>query len=436
MKGTYTQMERDVIGECLYDTDSINEIRAKLSPKSFGDQNYRVMYKTVLEMHDAGEVIDQATLSLKLQKHTKNGEQLSPESVSDMFIGMTSPKSWEAYVDQLNERFQKSIVGRELAKASENVKSGEPIAETMARVEEMVQAASLLTQRPYRTFLEAVDDEMIGIGKRSLPDYDSSSFYVPLPFSSMNAFVKGFRYGALSILGARPSHGKTTFALNCIRHAVNRGVKTMMVSIEMTESEIAQKMLSMESSIPTSRLIQSKDLTHDEVKTLREKVDQSEDVYSEGLSINDTSETPGDVMQCIQSAVNEGHKFIVIDHLHELAFDERRSHISLSEEMGNFVKRLRNMAKKNNIAILALCQLNRDVEKRSQRTPVMSDLGETGALERAAFNILFLYRDEVYNPGSPRSNQCDVIVAKARDSRTGLITLNFRGDINLFYDQA
>ena len=208
----------------------------------------------------------------------------------------------------------------------------------------------------------------------------------------------------------------------------------MMVSIEMTESEIAQKILSMETGIPTNKIVQSSELSEDDMELLADKISESEELYERGMGIDDSSETPSDVMRCIQRAVNDGYKFIIIDHLHELAFDERRSHISLSEEMGNFVKRLRNLAKRHNVAILALCQLNRDVEKRSQKMPVMSDLGETGALERAAFNILFLYRDEVYKPSSPRKGECDVIIAKARDSRTGLITLNFRGDVNQFSD--
>ena len=433
MQDSFILMERDIIGACIHDNDQIKQIQAKLSPIAFSDYRYKTLYKSILEMHDEGEVVDHATLSVRALG--MKDDSLPEWDVGQVIMDVKSPASWEAYVDKLNQRFEKTFVTRELAKASADVKSGKSIPETLAKVEERINSASVHTRKPFRPFMEAVRAEMTGIGNRAHPDYDPNSFYVPQPFVTMAPFVKGFRYGALSLLGARPSHGKTTFALNCIKHAVDSGVKTMMVSIEMTESEIAQKMLSMETKIPTSMLIQSQGLDEQDIDNLTDKISKSQNKYSLGLSIDDTSETPSDVMRCIQRAVNEGYRLIIIDHLHELAFDERRSHISLSEEMGNFVKRLRNLAKKSNIAILALCQLNRDVEKRSSKIPVMSDLGETGALERAAFNILFLYRDEVYNPGTQRPGECDVIVAKARDSRTGLVTLDFRGDVNLFKDQ-
>ena len=432
MKETYTAMERDLIGVCLYDNEQIRELQAKLSPIAFADPCYRIMYKCVLDMSDRGEPVDRHTLSLKMAKI--DDEHLRDTEIESLYQGMKAPDTWESYAGLLNERFEKTYISKELAKASDRIKSGASIPDTIASVEERIQAASLHTKKPFRPFMEAVRDELTGIGKRSLPDYDLNSFYVPIPFLTMTPFVRGFRYGALSLLGARPSHGKTTFALNCISHAVRSGVKTMMVSIEMTESEIAQKILSMETGIPTNKIVQSSELSEDDMELLADKISESEELYERGMGIDDSSETPSDVMRCIQRAVNDGYKFIIIDHLHELAFDERRSHISLSEEMGNFVKRLRNLAKRHNVAILALCQLNRDVEKRSQKMPVMSDLGETGALERAAFNILFLYRDEVYKPSSPRKGECDVIIAKARDSRTGLITLNFRGDVNQFSD--
>ena len=118
----------------------------------------------------------------------------------------------------------------------------------------------------------------------------------------------------------------------------------MMVSIEMTEAEIAQKMLSMNTGIPTANLIQSSTLTEDDLEVIGDTVQKNSDNYALNFSIDDSSETPSDVLRCIQRAVNDGYRLIVIDHLHELAFDERRSHISLQEAMGNFVKRLRNMA--------------------------------------------------------------------------------------------
>ena len=432
MQETYNIIEREIIAECLHNSDVIPNLRARLSPMAFFDSSYKEIYKKALEMNDEGAVISPYTVQLEL---ASNGSDVSDSLTQFEEYHQQDTKVFQDYIERLNVRFQKAFASRELANASEKIRKGESIEEVMTQTEDRIRSASMQSRTPFRPFAEVIRDEMRGIGVRSDPDYDIDSFYVPLPFRSMTPFIKGFRYGALSLLGARPSHGKTTFALNCINHSVYNGVKTMMVSIEMTEAEIAQKMLSMNTGIPTANLIQSSTLTEDDLEVIGDVVQKNSDNYALNFSIDDSSETPSDVLRCIQRAVNDGYKLIVIDHLHELAFDERRSHISLQEAMGNFVKRLRNMAKKYNVAILALCQLNRDVEKRAQKTPVMSDLGETGALERAAFNILFLYRDEVYNPSSQRSGECDVIIAKARDSRTGLVTLDFQGAVNRFKDQ-
>ena len=436
MQEVYNNIEKEFIAECLHNSEVIANLRAKLLPQAFFDQSYKEIYKKVLEMNDEGAIVRPYTVQIEIENEGSEVLLQVYESLEDLKEHHPSdPKVFNDYVGRLNDRFQKAYASKELANASDKIRKGEPIQDVFTQVEDRLRSASMQSRKPFRPFAEVIRDEMGGIMERSSPGYDIDSFYVPVPFQSMKPFLKGFRYGALSLLGARPSHGKTTFALNCINHAVRSDVKTMLVSIEMTESEIAQKILSMNTAIPTSNLIQSSSLTEEDLEVIDDSIQRTKQQFALNFSIDDTSESPSDVMRCIQRAINDGHRLIVIDHLHELAFDERRSHISLQEAMGNFVKRLRNMAKKYNVAILALCQLNRDVEKRAQRTPVMSDLGETGALERAAFNILFLYRDEVYSPGGPRKGECDVIVAKARDSRTGLVTLNFRGDINRFKDQ-
>ena len=164
-----------------------------------------------------------------------------------------------------------------MANASEKIRKGESIEEVMTQTEDRIRSASMQSRTPFRPFAEVIRDEMRGIGVRSDPDYDIDSFYVPLPFRSMTPFIKGFRYGALSLLGARPSHGKTTFALNCINYAVYNGVKTMMVSIEMTEAEIAQEdLLSMNTGIPTANLIQSSTLTEDDLEVIGDTVQEEQ----------------------------------------------------------------------------------------------------------------------------------------------------------------
>ena len=138
----------------------------------------------------------------------------------------------------------------------------------------------------------------------------------------------------------------------------------------MNKTEIAQKFISHASGIHFNKILEGFTFEEQDWTDMAEMLGHENEAWSKNLSIDDKSETTIDVMRSINWGINEGYKFIIVDHLHELAFDDRRSHISLTEAMGDFVKRLRNTAQRNNVALLALSQLNREVEKRSAKIPI------------------------------------------------------------------
>jgi replicative DNA helicase len=204
----------------------------------------------------------------------------------------------------------------------------------------------------------------------------------------------------------------------------------------MNKAEITQKMFSHVTGIHFDKILEGYSFGDNDWNQLANALSKYKEDWSENLFIDDTSETTGDVLRSINWAINEGIRYIIIDHLHELSFNERKSHISLTEAMGDYVKRLRNVAQRNKIALLALCQLNREVEKRASKIPLPSDLGESGSLERIAHNVLFLYRDEVYNQASQHKGEVDVVIAKARGGNTGIATMDFDGGHNVVKDQS
>ena len=440
MSEAYHVMEQDLVNTCLQNNDLIPTVRASLHPRVFLDHGLRHLYVTMLRMADEGQPIDHLTLELESLRDPEfvqyfNDKQDVADTISDLNGKAANESMWEVYAEKVNRNFEQKYSALCAKKASEKIANGDSVQDVLHDMESRINTVSQSLKKPFKPFTEAIKQEMRNMGKRSDPDYDQTTFYVPFPFKSITQIVPGYRYGTLSLLGARPSHGKTTFALNCIRHSVKNEVKTLFISIEMSEAEIAQKILSLECRIPTKHIIEANRLNDLEQESIGNLIETKKKLFAQSFSIDDNSETPSEVMRSIQTGINEGFRFIVIDHLHELSFEERKANISLPEAMGGFVKRLRNISKRNNVAILALCQLNRDVEKRSNKHPVMSDLGDTGALERCAYNIMFLYRDEVGNPASQRPNECDVVIAKSRDSRIGVVPLDFNGAINEFADQ-
>jgi len=427
--------ESNLLSICLSYPDLLPNVRAIVLPEMFANQRYGIIYDTALGLYDKDVAVDSVTVSAKIMDDRTLLAKFGEEAVVNEYldeIKSIPPKAenFLDYSDIIVKVYRKTYTAAEAQKTAEKIKSGEDASSQVDILSEKVQQVERSSVRPFSPFLEIAQKEVGEISRRNEKgEVSMSELFVPTPFASLNNFIYGFRYGSLSLLGARPAMGKTTFAVTLAADAARRGIKTLFISIEMNKTEIAQKFISHASGIHFNKIIEGYTFEEQDWTSMAEMLGHENDAWSKNLSIDDTSETTLDVMRSINWGINEGYKFIIVDHLHELAFDDRRAHISLTEAMGDFVKRLRNTAQRNNIALLALCQLNREVEKRSAKIPISSDLGESGTLERVAHNIIFLYRQEQHK------GEVDVVVAKARGGQTGITTLDFDGGTNQVNDQ-
>ena len=427
--------ESNLLSICLTYPDLLPNIRAVVQPEMFANKKYGIIYNTALGLYDKDVAVDSVTVSAEIMDDRsllpKFGEEKAVNACLDEIKDIPAKaENFLDYSDIIVKMYRKSYTAAEAQKTAEKIKSGEDASSQVDILSEKVQQVERSSARPFSSFLEIAREEVEEISKRNdKGEVSMSELFVPTPFPSLNNFIYGFRYGSLSLLGARPAMGKTTFAVALAADAARRGIKTLFISIEMSKTEIAQKFISHASGIHFNKILEGYTFEEQDWTHMAETLGQENEAWSKNLSIDDTSETTVDVMRSINWGINEGYKFIIVDHLHELAFDDRRSHISLTEAMGDFVKRLRNTAQRNNIALLALCQLNREVEKRSAKIPIASDLGESGTLERVAHNIIFLYRQEQHK------GEVDVVVAKARGGQTGITTLDFDGGTNQVNDQ-
>jgi len=427
--------ESNLLSICLSYPDLLPNVRAIVLPGMFANQRYGIIYDTALELYDKDVAVDSVTVSAKIMDDRTLLAKFGEEAVVNEYLDeiKSIPPKAENFLDYSNiivKVYRKTYTAAEAQKTAEKIKSGEDASSQVDILSEKVQQVERSSVRPFSPFLEIAQKEVGEISRRNEKgEMSMSELFVPTPFASLNNFIYGFRYGSLSLLGARPAMGKTTFAVTLAADAARRGIKTLFISIEMNKTEIAQKFISHASGIHFNKIIEGYTFEEQDWTSMAEMLGHENDAWSNNLSIDDTSETTLDVMRSINWGINEGFKFIIVDHLHELAFDDRRAHISLTEAMGDFVKRLRNTAQRNNIALLALCQLNREVEKRSAKIPISSDLGESGTLERVAHNIIFLYRQEQHK------GEVDVVVAKARGGQTGITTLDFDGGTNQVNDQ-
>ena len=428
--------EVSLLSICLAYPDLLPSIRTTVQPDMFADSKNGIIYNTALELFDLGKSVDTVTVSSEIMNNNTLMNKFGGEmDVQDSFMNVmeVAPKveNFQDYSDIIIRAYRKEHASKEAHKTAEKIKAGADASSVVESLTETIQELERSSSKPFSSFLDIAKTEVDEIHNRSdKGEVSISEQFVPTPFKSLNNFIYGFRYGSLSLLGARPAMGKTTVAVALAADAARRGIKTLFISIEMNKTEIAQKFLSHVSGIHFNKILEGYTFEQSDWDTMLSTMGDQHEAWSKNLSIDDTSETTTDVMRSINWGINEGYKYIIVDHLHELAFDDRRSHISLTEALGDFVKRLRNTAQRNNIALLALCQLNREVEKRSSKIPISSDLGESGTLERVAHNILFLHRQE------QSKGEIDLVVAKARGGLTGIATLDFDGGTNKVQDQT
>ena len=433
--------ETSLLALCIKYPDMVPVIRTSISDKMFTGRKNAEIYKACIKLKDNNKLVDSVTLSEYIKSDKKANEVFDDETVvytclSEITTSEVKASSYQDYTDIIVNNYRKQFAVSETRKSADKMKDGADVTSVVETLGENLRETERLTSKPFNSFLDIAREETNQIELRAeRGPVGLDELFVPMAFDSLGRFIKGFRYGSLSLLGARPAMGKTTFAVALAADAARRGVKTLFISIEMDRSEIAQKMLSHTSGIHFNKILEGFSLEQSDWDGLLGTLSKYHEGWDTNLAIDDESSTPSEVMRSINWGINEGYKYIIIDHLHELVFDDRRSHISLTEAMGDYVKRLRNMAQRNSLAVLAVCQLNREVEKRSSKIPLPSDLGESGALERVAHNIIMLYRDEVYNRASEHKGELDVVIANARGGQTGIATMDFDGGKNLVQDQ-
>jgi replicative DNA helicase len=252
---------------------------------------------------------------------------------------------------------------------------------------------------------------------------------IPSGFADLDALTAGWQPGDLILLAARPSMGKTACALNMAFHAAQKGTPTLFISLEQPKEQLTQRQIAASGGVNAWRLRSGK-LRVDDWPMVIEGAAQT---YGIPLWIVDA---PAMTLLDIRSQARrlkrkEGAGLILVDYL-QLIKDPRAR--SREQEVGNISRGLKALAKELCIPVIALAQLNREVEKRPNKRPQLSDLRESGSLEQDADLVIFLYRDEVYNENSPDKGLAEVNIAKQRNGPTGWIKLVYRKEVMQFAD--
>lgn len=426
------EAEKAVIGAALIDNRAWDNISDKVAISDFYRHPHRLIYTTIGELAERSQPFDVLTVAEHLrQKHEL--DQVGGESyLFELAQHTPSAANAEAYATIVRER---SILRQLISSAGDIAKSafnadGRDTKELLDTAEQLVFQIAEQGGRgagPVR-----VSDLLSNTTARIDELYHSTAAItgVSTGFSDFDEMTSGLQKGDLIIVAARPSMGKTTFSMNIAEYAAIKGDKPVLVfSMEMPAEQLTMRMISSLGRIDQHNLRTGK-LTDEDWPRISSAVSMLSEAH---MYIDDTPAlTPIELRARARrvARANGGLGLVVIDYLQLMRVAGKSE--NRTNEISEISRSLKALAKELEVPVVALSQLNRGLESRTDKRPVMSDLRESGAIEQDADIIAFIYRDEVYHDDSPDKGSAEIIIRKQRNGPIGDFRLTFLGQFTRF----
>lgn len=432
------EAEENVIGAMLVNPVVTSRIAEILRPDMFYDPALGKIYSCILDLFNTSKPVDIVTVSDELDKKNCLNEVGGRARVSSLALDVVTTANAEYYARIVEEKASL----RELINAGSDIvkMSYEESAQDVLEIAE--QAIFSIAQKHTKSDLVHIKDIVNETYERIEQRYSNNDELVGVSsgFYDLDAKTSGFRKSNLIILAARPSMGKTAFALNIAQHVgLNLKKPVLIFSLEMSKEELVQRMLCSEAEIDAQRINTGKLQANDWV-SLSEAMGK---FYDAPIFIDDCPVlTITDLRaKCRKKAMQVGEiGLIVIDYLQLMEGSTKGGNDANRVNVLSAISRgLKGIARDINAPIIALSQLNRDVEKRNDKIPMLSDLRESGSIEQDADIVMFIHRDDYYDKeGENLENKgkAKIIIAKQRNGATGTIELLFQANITKFKNKT
>ena len=399
------EAERSVLGSMLMDRDAIVEAEDILTKEDFYQRQYGIVFEAMVELYREGKAVDLITLQNKLQEKEVPEELMS----LDFFRDLVEVVPTAANIGQYAKIVHDKATLRALIKVTENIGNecylGKEDTETILEKTEK-DIFGLLQNR--NRMSDFVPIQQIVLNSLSAIEEASKTkgrvTGVATGFTELDYKLTGLHPAELILVAARPAMGKTAFVLNIAQYAAFKDNHAVaMFSLEMSKEQLVTRLMASESMVDSQQM-RTGDLRDSDWEKLLEGAAL---IGNSKLIIDDTATTLAEIRsKCRKYKQTYGIELVVIDYL------------QLMREL--------------DVPIIALSQLSRAVEARQDHKPMLSDLRESGAIEQDADVVMFLYRDEYYNPDSEKKNLAEVIVAKQRNGATGSVELVWLGQYTKF----
>ncbi|HQA87579.1 MAG TPA: replicative DNA helicase [Candidatus Dojkabacteria bacterium] len=419
--------EKSVLGSILLDRDALIEVSGWLLPTHFYDERHIAIYQTILELFESGLPIDLVTVSDRLKKK----KMLSKIGGRAYLTELASFVPTAAHAVEYGNIVKETSTRRGLISSSSEI-TKLAFDESLALPEVVDRSETLLfniAQEGIQSNFVHIKDLLKDAYERASHAKESDDYSgISTGFKELDVLLGGFQKSDLIVLAARPSVGKTALALDMMRHAALIEKKNVaFFSLEMSNMQIMDRLLGMQSGIPFWEIRTNK-LNEEKVVKLANTMGELADA---NIFIDDS---PGQNINQIRTKarrlmLEQGVDIIFVDYLQLMHGNTKESR---ALEVGEVSQGLKNLAKELNVPVVALSQLSRAIELRQNRRPQLSDLRESGSIEQDADVVIFLDREETWNPDTEKKGSAEVFIAKHRNGPTGIVELAFIKEIASF----
>jgi replicative DNA helicase len=431
------QAEQSVLGGLMLDNERWDTVADKVVESDFYRKDHRVIFQAISDLAEKQEPFDVVTISEALQQIDELEDAGGLAYLSVLAKETPSAANIVAYANIVRDR----SVLRQLIHIGTNISEsvflpeGRTTSDLLESAEKNVFEIAEQRQKGQAGFIAIKDLLGAAVEKiETLYEQDGNITGVSTGFTDLDEMTSGLQRGDLIIVAGRPSMGKTTIAMNMAENAaIGSGLPVAVFSMEMPGDSLAMRMMSSLGRIDQNKVRTGK-LDDDEWPRLTSAINLLADTK---LFIDDTAAlTPSEVRSRARRLTRDHGQLglIVLDYLQLM--QSPSSGENRVAQISDISRGLKILAKELNVPVVALSQLNRNLEQRPNKRPVMSDLRESGSIEQDADVIMFVYRDEVYNEDSPDKGTAEIIIGKQRNGPIGMARLTFLGKYTRFENCA
>ncbi|MAH79483.1 MAG: replicative DNA helicase [Gammaproteobacteria bacterium] len=430
------EAEKAVLGGLMLETHRFDTVIQVIKENDFDGKDHQIIFQSMSELIEENKPLDPLTVSEKLDNKNSLNKIGGKDYLIELATSTPSAANLEAYAEIIRQR----SITRKLMKANTDISElisnpqGQDGTSLLDRAESMIFALNDDTNKNDQSLRSAKDltkstmDKLHELSNKSDGLIGSST-----GFKDLDSKLQGVQNGDLIVVAGRPSMGKTSFAMNIAENILldeNATGSVLIFSLEMPGESLTTRLLSGMTKL-NQQNVRSGMLKDDELRILLKK---SEELKNLPLWIDDSSILSPMELRAkarrLARTEKDGLSLIVVDYLQlmqlPLSTENRVNQIS------EISRSLKSLAKELNVPVVALSQLNRAVEQRPNKRPIMADLRDSGAIEQDADVILFIYRDEVYNEDSEQGNKAEIIIGKQRNGPIGTVNLTFLKEFTRF----